>query len=143
MLIKPLMRLKGLKKVFLATVFLPLVITNSNSTYVETHVTNEVSGENASVHTEIDNKVNDKSVHVETTGPGEIKVTIDNDEVDIQSGSITPIVTIKTEVENSNSEETKIPQNEKYEKADEEVKTNIIISILKKILYNIRTILKF
>ena len=64
-----------------------------SETYTE--VQTEATGDNASVHTEITNIVNEKEVKVESDEPGEIKVEIKNGEVKIESSSeASPKVTI-------------------------------------------------
>lgn len=82
-------------KKILAFVILPLVISNTGSAQVETVVRNEVSGENASVETEITNVVNQKEVRVESNQPGEIRVEVKDGEVEIESSpEASPTVTI-------------------------------------------------
>jgi len=86
---------------------LPAVISNFNATNVETVVKNEATGDNASVHTEITNIVNDKEVKVESNEPGEIKVEIDNGEVKVESTEASPTVTITEREEDEMTEEEK------------------------------------
>lgn len=56
-----------------------------SETYTE--VQTEATGDNASVHTEITNIVNEKEVKVESDSPGEIKVGINDGEVKIESNT--------------------------------------------------------
>lgn len=71
---------------------------------VYTEVQTEAEGDNASVHTEITNIVNEKEVKVESDEPGEIKVEIKNGEVKIES---TPEASPKVTVADVNEEEAK------------------------------------
>jgi len=84
-----------------------MVISNFNSTNVETVVKNEASGENASVHTEVTNIVNGKEVKVESNEPGEIKVEVNNGEVKVESTGASPTVTITEKEEKEMTEEEK------------------------------------
>jgi len=113
MLIKPL--INKMKKAFLGFIFLPMVISNFNATNVETVVKNEATDDNASVHTEITNIVNDKEVKVESNEPGEIKVEVNNGEVKVESTEASPTMTITEREEEEMTEEEKEEVVEKVE----------------------------
>ena len=82
-----------MRKILLSFVFLPLVVSNTSN--VETDITTEATGENASVHTEITNIVNGEETHVESDQPGEIKVEVKDGEVKVESSSdVQPTITI-------------------------------------------------
>lgn len=96
-------------------VFLPLLISDVNFAKVETVVKNEASGENASVKTEITNIVNQNVVEVESTSPGEIKVKVQDGEVEVESSAeASPTVVIREldEEEAKEAEEEIIGQTE-------------------------------
>jgi hypothetical protein len=98
-----------MKKSFFSLLFLPLMVANSAN--VETVIETEVSGENASVHTEITNIVNDKETKVESDQPGEIRVEVKNGEVKVESSpEVQPTVVI-----------TDLTQEETEEKTEEAV----------------------
>ncbi len=93
-----------MRKKFLTLALFPIFISSAESV-----VKTEVSGENAQVHTEITNIVNDKEVKVESNQPGEIKVEVKDGEVKIEtSPSITPTVTVSHSEEKIETEERKI-----------------------------------
>jgi len=96
-----------MRKTLLGLFFLPLIVFNTSQ--VETTVKTEVSGENASVHTEITNIVNGEETHVESDQPGEIKVEVKDGEVKVESSSeVQPTIIIAepspTEVEEKKEE---------------------------------------
>lgn len=94
-----------MNKRFLSIIFLPLVISNinSSSTQVKNYVKSETTGDNASVETNINTKVNQTETTVKTNQPGEVEVKVNNDKVEVKtskgvmptiiidSGQITPI----------------------------------------------------
>ena len=61
---------------------------------VYTEVQTEATGENASVHTEITNIVNQKEVKVESDEQGEIRVEVKDGEVKVESTEASPTVVI-------------------------------------------------
>lgn len=84
------------KKIFSLLIF-PVVVsvTNQSSANVETSVRNEVSGQSASVNTQIINKVNDVINEVTSTQPGEIKVSVKNGKIETEINvAKTPLTTI-------------------------------------------------
>lgn len=88
-----------MRKIFPVFVFLSLVFFSFSFAYAKsevfTEVQTEAEGDNASVHTEITNIVNEKEVKVESDEPGEIKVEIKDGEVKIESNpEASPKVTI-------------------------------------------------
>ena len=101
-----------MKKEILSLFFLPLVISNFNSSNIELVVKSEATGENASVKAEVTNIVNQNVTRVVSTQSGEIKVEVHDGEVKIESSpGVTPIITIsqlgeeevkKTEEEKNN-----------------------------------------
>lgn len=113
-----------MRKVLVGLVFLPFVISNFNSTSVETVVKNEASGENASVHTEITNIVNDKEVRVESDEQGEIKVEVKDGEVKVESNTqSSPTVVISDLDEEEMTEEEKEEAIEEIETIQEKIIT--------------------
>ncbi len=69
-------------------------ISNTNVSNVESVIRNEVSGQNASVKSEVTNVVNQNVTRVESNQPGEIKVEVKDDQVKIEtSPEITPTIT--------------------------------------------------
>jgi hypothetical protein len=130
------------KKAFLGFIFLPAVISNFNATNVETVVKNEASGENASVHTEITNIVNDKEVKVESNEPGEIKVEMNNGEVKVESTQASPHVIINDLPEESPTDEGK--EEMKKEMVEEmEIIQDKIITFLEDFFSRLQTKLFF
>ena len=81
-----------MRKTLLGLLFLPLIVFNTSQ--VETTVKTEVTGENASAHTEITNIVNGEETHVESDQPGEIKVEVKDGEVKVESSqAVSPTIT--------------------------------------------------
>lgn len=84
-----------MKKGILSLIFLPLVISNFNSSSIESVVRSEATGENASVKAEVTNIVNQNVTRVVSTQSGEIKVEVHDGTVKIESSpEVTPIITI-------------------------------------------------
>lgn len=88
-----------MRRIFLSFVLLVLIFSSLSFAYAKsetyTEVQTEAEGDNASVHTEITNIVNQKEVKVESDEPGEIKVEVKNGEVKIESSpEASPKVTI-------------------------------------------------
>ncbi|KPJ70103.1 hypothetical protein AMJ51_02580 [Microgenomates bacterium DG_75] len=81
---------------------------------VYTKVQTEATGDNASVHTEITNIVNQKEVKVESDDQGEIKVEVKDGEVNIESNTEASPTIVVSDV----SEEEK---TEGIEKEEEEI----------------------
>ena len=101
-----------MRKTLLGLFFLPLIV--SNTSQVETTVKTEVSGENASAHTEITNIVNGEETKVVSDEPGEIKVEVKDGEVKIESSSeVQPTVVISA------------PSQEEVEEKKEEVTNRV------------------
>lgn len=100
-------------KKFLTLALFPIIISNAYASSAESVVKTEVSGENATVHTEITNIVNEKEVKVESNQPGEIKVEVKDGEVKIEtSPSITPTIIIENQ---ENQERFKIVEKIRIE----------------------------
>lgn len=81
----------------LTALFLTTSFVNSSSAEVRNVVRTEVSGDNASVKTEIISTVNGETTKVESNQSGEIEVRVENGKVDIQSKSASPTVTVSSE----------------------------------------------
>jgi len=99
-----------MRKIFPSFVFLLLMAFSLSFAYAEsevyTEVQTEATGDNASVHTEITNIVNQKEVKVESDEPGEIKVEIKDGEVKIESNTeASPTVIISDLTEEEKKEE--------------------------------------
>ena len=78
----------------LAFISLASVISNTNSSNIKSIIRNEVSGENATVKSEVTNVVNQNVTRVESNQPGEIKVEVKNGEVKVEtSPAIIPTIT--------------------------------------------------
>lgn len=84
---------------------------------VYTEIKTEATGENASVHTEITNIVNEKKVRVESDEQGEIKVEVKNGEVKVESTEASPTVIINdlTEEEAAEEKEEAVSQVEELQ----------------------------
>jgi len=76
---------------------------------VYTEVQTEATGDDASVHTEITNIVNEKEVKVESDEPGEIKVEIKDSEVKIESS---PEASSKVTISDLSEEEAEEKEQE-------------------------------
>lgn len=112
-----------MRRIFPSFVFLLLMFLNLGFAYAKsetyTEVQTEATGDNASVHTEITNIVNEKEVKVESDSPGEIKVGINDGEVKIESNTETsPTVTISdvSEEEAKGKKEVMISQVKEVQK---------------------------
>ena len=104
-----------MKKEILSLFFLPLVISNFNSSSIKSVVKSEATGENASVKAEVTNIVNQNVTRVVSTQSGEIKVEVTNGTVKIESSpEVTPIITISqlSEEEVKKTEEEAMSQIE-------------------------------
>jgi len=109
-----------MRSVFLSFVFLPLAIFNfgfaqaKSEIYTETHT--EATGNDASVHTEITNIVNQKEVKVESDKPGEIKVEVKNGEVKIESSPEASPTVITSDSGEGEETETAVSRVEQIQK---------------------------
>lgn len=109
-----------MRKKFLSLALFPIIISSAYASSAESVVRTEVSGENATVHTEITNIVNDKEVKVESDQPGEIKVEVKDGEVKIEtSPSITPTIIIE------NQENQEVQENQERFKIVEKIRIEI------------------
>lgn len=103
---------------------MPMVISNFNYSDINSVTKSEATGENASVHTEVTNIVNDKVIKVESNEPGEIKVEVHNDEVKIESSpESSPQVTI-TNLSEEDKEEM-LKETEEVISKTEQIQTTI------------------
>jgi hypothetical protein len=109
---------------------------------METVVKSEATGDDASVHTEITNTVNDKEVRVESNEPGEIKVEVNNGEVKVESTQASPSVIINDLSKESPTDEGK---EEMKKEMVEEMKTiqDKIITFLEDFFSRLQTKLFF
>jgi hypothetical protein len=115
-----------MKKVILSFILFCLTFFSFGFAYatseVYTEVKTEATGENASVHTEITNIVNQKEVRVESDQQGEIKVEVKDGEVKVESTEASPTVVISDLTEGEATEEEGEAINQV-----EELSTKIII----------------
>jgi len=126
------------KKEILGLFFLPLVISNFNSSDIESVVRSEASGENASVKTEVTNIVNQNVTRVVSTQSGEIKVEVNDGQVKVESSpEVTPVITIS-----KLSEEEVEKTEEKAMSQIEEIKTGLF-SFFENLVAKISRVFRF
>jgi len=130
-----------MKKELISFALLGLVINfqNSSDTVVENYVKSEATGDNASVETNINTKVNQTETTVKTNQSGEVEVNVKNGKVEVKtSKGVTPTIIIKqggetvTPVSSVAGEETE-NQEEKMERIEIRIQ-NFIKSIFQKLL---------
>ena len=127
-----------MKKEILSLIFLPLVISNFNSSSIESVVKSEATGENVSVKAEVTNIVNQNVTRVVSTQSGEIKVEVNDGTVKIESSpGVTPIITISQLSE----EEVKKTEEEAMNQI-EEMKTGLF-SFFENLLAKISRVFRF
>ena len=127
-----------MKKEILGLFFLPLVISNFNSSDIESVVRSEASGENASVKTEVTNIVNQNVTRVVSTQSGEIKVEVNDGQVKVESSpEVTPVITIS-----KLSEEEVEKTEEKAMSQIEEIKTGLF-SFFENLVAKISRVFRF
>lgn len=127
-----------MKKEILGLFFLPLVISNFNSSNVESVVKSEASGENASVKTEVTNIVNQNVTRVVSTQSGEIKVEVNDGQVKVESSpEVTPVITIS-----KLSEEEVEKTEEKAMSQIKEIKTGLF-SFFENLVAKISRVFRF
>lgn len=103
---------------------------------VYTEVQTEVTGDDASVHTEITNIVNEKEVKVESDSPGEIKVGIKDGEVKIESNTeASPTVIISDLTEEEKKEEEITNQIKKIQLKIFSFLENLFLRLRKSLLF--------
>ncbi len=91
---------------------------------VYTEIQTEATGDNASVHTEITNIVNQKEVKVESNSPGEIKVEINNGEVKVESNTeVSPTVVVSDLTEEEIKAREEKEPNEQIREIREKIST--------------------
>lgn len=127
-----------MKKEILSLIFLPLVISNFNSSSIESVVKSEATGENASVKAGVTNIVNQNVTRVVSTQSGEIKVEVHDGTVKIESSpEVTPIITIYQLSE----EEVKKTEEEAMSQV-EEMKTGLF-SFFENLIAKISRVFRF